>query len=102
MRRANASPRFWRRQSTKSKSSRSRRPPRPDLVASLVTGPQLLEGPFHVYPGHLLAPRQIEIGVVHRLRRAGGGVGGNSDRLGGAGVSPEGGRRLARSFRIES
>src|SRR4029077_14647413 len=29
--------------------------------------PQLLERPLHVHAGHLLPPRQVEIGVVHRL-----------------------------------
>src|SRR5690348_15474897 len=35
-----------------------------------MTTPQLPEGPLHVDAGHLLAPRQVEIGVIHRLRGA--------------------------------
>src|SRR5690242_10406466 len=53
-----------------SPSTRSSLPP-PALGPAprlTMTTPQLLEGPLHIDAGHLLAPRQIEIGVVHRLR----------------------------------
>src|SRR6266566_3389429 len=32
-----------------------------------MTGPEFIEGPLDVNPRHLLAPGQVEIGVVHRL-----------------------------------
>src|SRR5579859_3676954 len=43
---------------------------RSSLPGLAMTTPQLLEGPLHVDAGHLLAPRQVEIGVIHRLRGA--------------------------------
>src|SRR6266850_7370823 len=46
-----------------------------------MTGPQFIEGPFYVDPRHLLAPRQVEIGVVHRLRWSIGRVGRGCDGL---------------------
>src|SRR5215472_17003352 len=54
---------------------------RSSLPGLLMSTPQLLEGPLHVHAGHLLAPRKIEIGVVHRLRGAVGGIRGFRDRF---------------------
>src|SRR2546426_12491299 len=46
------------------------------LLRGLPALPQLRERPPHVHPRHLLPPREIEVGVVHRLRGTVRGVGG--------------------------
>src|SRR3989442_6616895 len=51
------------------------------LIPSASALSQLGQRPGDVYPRHLLPPRKVEVGVVHRLRGTGRSVRGRGDGL---------------------